>query len=132
MTEHLGYMPLAIEHAGTFMKNMNVPISEYLDYYRRAFRGVHKDPATPGWGHHSKTVATTWEVSFEAVQKKDPAAAELLLMCSFINNQDIPEELFNSDANIEGDNTPSNCAHSQAEDPGTSCTILTESLIQLK
>ena len=34
-------------------------------------------------------MVTTWEISFEAIQAEDPRAARLLLLCSFLNNEDI-------------------------------------------
>src|SRR5207247_2322491 len=103
ITGHLGYMPLAIEHAGAFVENMNVSLLEYVEYYEKAFQKVHKEIPIVGWNYRNETAATTWEVSFRAIQTKCSAAAEILLMCSFINNQDISEELFYSNnADLEG------------------------------
>jgi len=38
-------------------------------------------------------VFATWEISFNAIEEKSPNAAKLLLMCGFLNNEDIWEEL---------------------------------------
>jgi len=42
---------------------------------------------------HPDAVATTWSLSFERVKQKNPAAAELLLLCAFLSPDAIPEEL---------------------------------------
>jgi len=39
------------------------------------------------------TVATTWEMSFQAVAKASPAAAQLLTLCAFLAADDIPLDL---------------------------------------
>ena len=43
-------------------------------------------------GKHNKSVSATWELSFEAIKKQNPKAAELLLICGFLDNNDISEE----------------------------------------
>ncbi len=43
---------------------------------------------------HPAPVATTWSLSFERVQEKNPAAAHLLRMAAFLSPDAIPEELF--------------------------------------
>ena len=53
---------------------------------------LNKKPPSSVWQYGEKTVVTTWEISFEAVQKEDPQAAELLLLCSFLSNKDINSE----------------------------------------
>lgn len=44
-------------------------------------------------GKHGRSVFAAWELSFEIIQKENPAAADLLLLCGFLDNRDIPEEL---------------------------------------
>ena len=44
-------------------------------------------------GKYSKSVFATWELSFEAIKKQNPKSAELLLICGFLDNNDISEEL---------------------------------------
>ena len=44
--------------------------------------------------YRQDTVFTTWEVSYNAVLKQCPEAAEILLISSFFSNQNIPEYLF--------------------------------------
>lgn len=41
------------------------------------------------WQYGERTLVTTWEISFEAIQKEGHQAAELLLLCSFSSNKNI-------------------------------------------
>ena len=43
-------------------------------------------------GTHDRSVFATWEISFNAVEVENPKAAELLLVCGFLDNEDICEE----------------------------------------
>jgi hypothetical protein len=44
--------------------------------------------------YRDQTIFTTWEISFAAINKTLPQAADLLLMCSFFANNDLWEGLF--------------------------------------
>ena len=43
---------------------------------------------------------TTWEISFASLS---PAAKELLLLCGFLANGDIPDELFDLEGELRFD-----------------------------
>ena len=43
-------------------------------------------------------MATTWALSFENIEKANPAAAELLRFCAFLHPDGIPEEVFSEGA----------------------------------
>lgn len=38
-------------------------------------------------------VYTTLELSFQTIKEKSPQAADLLLLCSFLSSENIPEEM---------------------------------------
>lgn len=46
------------------------------------------------WLYREDTVFTTWEVSYSAVREICPQAAEILVISSFLSNQDVPEDMF--------------------------------------
>ena len=55
-----------------------------------------------GWkGKRAQSVFATWEISFKAIQEKCPEAAKLLLICGFLNNEDISEELLKRGMKLE-------------------------------
>jgi hypothetical protein len=43
-------------------------------------------------------VATTWSLSFQKIEQRNPAAAELLHLCAFLAPDHIPEELLKEGA----------------------------------
>ena len=50
---------------------------------------------------HDRSIFATWEMSFNAIEKENPKAAELLLVCGFLNNEDICEEFLRRGMKIE-------------------------------
>ena len=90
----LGYLPLALEQAAAYLAQTRmIRIAEYLkrfDKQQIAFteKAQSKRPLK---GDYEKTVATTWEISFE---KLPESAREALLALAFLNPENIPLELF--------------------------------------
>jgi tetratricopeptide (TPR) repeat protein/transcriptional regulator with XRE-family HTH domain len=88
----MGGLPLALDQAAAYIKVARCSFHEYMDLYRRhrkdllAERGAH----TP---EHPHAVATTWNLSFQRVEREAPAAAELLRLCAFLAPDAIPEKL---------------------------------------
>ena len=88
--EKLGYLPLAIDQAGAYLNKLSKPLHTFLPLFEANFKTtLNRKPPSALWQYGEKTVVTTWEISFEAIQKEDPQAAELLLLCSFLSNEDI-------------------------------------------
>ena len=94
IVEKLGYRPLATDHAGAFIHELQIPLSRYLSYYEAAFKKVQSKKPRLGWKYRDETVVTTWEVFFEAIESKDSVASEILLMSSFLNHESIYDRFF--------------------------------------
>ena len=92
LAEALGYLPLAIEQASAYMASRNASLSSYLDRFRRQ-RLAFLEKGHPDSEYHA-TVATTWQVSFEAVEDESKAAADVLRVCAFLAPDAIPFEIF--------------------------------------
>jgi tetratricopeptide (TPR) repeat protein len=87
LAEALGDLPLALEQAGAYIETTGKPFAEYLVLFKTRHaellqRGKPDD--------YPDTVATTWEISFQAAQQESPAAAGLLNLCAFLAPDDIP------------------------------------------
>lgn len=88
----LGQLPLAIAQAGVFIYTQNSanPIKSYLEIYHRiSIEILAQQPTAPARDYGNKTVFITWEISFAAVQRSSPQTAELLLICGFLNKDDV-------------------------------------------
>ncbi len=92
IAEELDYLPLALEQAGAYIKELKSGFSNYLSSYRtRGLDMFKKHP--PVTGKYPKSVATTWLLNFEEVEKTSKASAELLTASAFLNPDNIPFEL---------------------------------------
>ena len=83
----MGYLPLALDQAGAYIHMQQYSFRRYLK--QNASYLLSKE-----WkgGNHDRSVFATWEISFNAIDKENPKAAGLLLVCGFLDNEDICEE----------------------------------------
>jgi len=84
-------LPLALTQAGAYIADAASPVADYLPAYKRRRTGLlaRSDEES----QYPASVATTWLLSFEKVARRDPLAAELLLVLAFLAPDAIPEEL---------------------------------------
>jgi hypothetical protein len=99
----LGLLPLALNQAGSFISQRKISLQRYLvlldeNFKTVASRGVPELP----WGRQAEsvTILTTWEISFASLSH---SAKELLLLCGFLANEDIPDELFDLESKLRFD-----------------------------
>ena len=90
--EELGGLPLALDQAGAYIEETSCSLSDYLDLYRTRRAEVLKERGGLV-DDHPDSVATTWSLSFQRVQEKNAAAADLLRLCAFLAPDAIPEEI---------------------------------------
>jgi tetratricopeptide (TPR) repeat protein len=87
LAEALGDLPLALEQAGAYMETTAKPLDEYLKaFLERKLEVLAKGKPSD----YPQTVATTWDISFQAVQEGYPVARELLRLFSYLAPDDIP------------------------------------------
>ena len=99
IAQELGYLPLALDQAGAC-----IHMAQYsLDRYLKAYHTNASYLLSKGWkgGKQDRSVFATWEISFNAIQKNNPNAAKLLLICGFLNNENICEELLKRGMKVE-------------------------------
>ena len=92
IAELLGWLPLALEQAGAYVRETRLPLAAYLERLRQ-FPAITLTKGHPRDRNPADTVATTWQVSLERVQST-PGAATLLEVCAFLGPEGIPRELF--------------------------------------
>jgi len=96
LAKELGYLPLALEHAGAYIEAAAISLSDYLGRYRTFKQELlkHIKPSDD----YPRTVAETFEISFQEVEKASAAAADLLNLCAFLAPDDIPLDILKKGA----------------------------------
>ena len=101
MTQELGGLPLALDQVGAYLEETGYGLSDYQRFYQRhrikllqERRGLVAD--------HPESVMTTWSLSFERVEQKSPAAADLLRLCACLAPEDISEQILTQGASHLG------------------------------
>lgn len=95
----LGRFPLALDQAGAYLEETGCSLADYLQIYQQhqyqllARRGKQVSG-------YPDSVATTWSLAFERVEQSDPAASDLLRLCTFVAPDQIPEELLTEGADF--------------------------------
>jgi Tfp pilus assembly protein PilF len=96
LAEALGRLPLALEQASAYMETSGCAMPRYLKLFEERQREMlqrgNLSTAYPD------TVATTWSLSFQNVESKNPAAAELLRLCAFFASDDIAVKMLTDGA----------------------------------
>lgn len=91
IVELLGYLPLAVEQAGAYMRRRGKTLKDYRRLFDdKQYEVLH---VTPGISGYEKTVTTVWELNFRQLEKDAPEAAHLLMLFSFLEAGDIQETM---------------------------------------
>jgi tetratricopeptide (TPR) repeat protein len=88
----LGWLPLALEQAGAYIRETRLSLGDYLARLR-SYPALTVAKGRPRDRDPTDTVATTWQVSLERV-RPTAGAAVLLEVCGFLGPEAIPRELF--------------------------------------
>ena len=94
-------LPLALDQAGAYIEETGCSLLDYLDFFEQRRARLLRRRGSPS-SDHPESVATTWSLSFEQVERANPAAAELLRFCAFLHPDAIPEELITEGASVLG------------------------------
>jgi hypothetical protein len=91
LASELGDLPLAIEHASAWLAATDMPVADYLDQLaskRTELADVHPVP------RYEMPVAVAANVALDRLATENPAALQLLQVCSFFAPEPISRELF--------------------------------------
>jgi tetratricopeptide (TPR) repeat protein len=92
----LGDLPLALEQAAACIEQTGISFGDYLRRFETHWAELLKEVKYAG--DYPDSVAMTWELSFRQVQEDNPAAADLLSLCSFLHPDDISRALLREGA----------------------------------
>jgi tetratricopeptide (TPR) repeat protein len=94
-------LPLALDQAGAYIEETQWSLTEYLHLFQ-----IRKEELLQRRGKlttdHPDSVGTTWSLAFEKVQQANPAAADLLRLCTFLDPDMIQEEIITKGASELG------------------------------
>ena len=100
LAKQLGYLPLALEQASAYITAKQVRFQDYLASYRvQHLRLLNK--SLPRIGDYPESVATTWIINFQEIEKA-PGSADLLRLSAFLDADHIPLELIAKGATLLG------------------------------
>jgi tetratricopeptide (TPR) repeat protein len=80
----LGFLALAIEQAAAYIREQLKDIFKFMTVYSRHRKALHSRRSSGNWEYQWE-VATTWLLSFEEIEKRNPDAAKLLRLFAFLN-----------------------------------------------
>src|SRR5579859_3107386 len=81
IVQELGYLPLAIEQAAAYIREVSGTFATFLDDYNKNHTEIHQW-IQQGNRSYSHSVATTWSMSFNIVRDNHPQAAQLFQLLS--------------------------------------------------
>jgi tetratricopeptide (TPR) repeat protein len=107
LVQALECIPIAVTHAAAYirMREPRVTISTYLQLFSESTANqanlLSNEDARDLRRDHSirHAVITTWQISFNQIQKIKPAATDLLALISMFDRQGIPEYLLHDNTN---------------------------------
>lgn len=95
LADALGDLPLALEQAGAYIEAARISLSRYLDMFKM-YKTKLLNRSSPSTEYPE--IATTWNISINAVRKTCQAGVDLLNLCAFLSTDDIYEELITDGA----------------------------------
>jgi hypothetical protein len=91
ITQELGGLALALDQAGAYIAATCIGLDAYLHLFQERQADLLKQRRNRDY---PESVATTWTISFQRIEIRNPAATELLSLCAFFAPDAIPEEIF--------------------------------------
>jgi tetratricopeptide (TPR) repeat protein len=84
--------PLALATAGAYLNQVSIGFADYLRLYKKSWAKLQK--MSPGLGsYEDRTLYSTWQISFDYVEQRNPLSAKLLRLWAYFDNQDLWFEL---------------------------------------
>jgi MinD-like ATPase involved in chromosome partitioning or flagellar assembly len=94
VADALGHLPLAVEQASAWLEQTGMPAKAYVEQLATQstrILALNQPPDYP------MPVVATWNLSFDRLRERSPAAVRLLQLCAFFSPQPISMDLLYSD-----------------------------------
>jgi len=96
LADELGDLPLALEQAGAYIETTGIMLTDYQELFQSRRKELWDDETPPP--DYPDSVATTWSIAMEQVNKESPEAADLLNLCAFLAPDGISLEMLSGGA----------------------------------
>lgn len=101
LSMQLGGLPLALDQAGAYLEETGIGLAEYGQLYEQYQSDLLQRRGELA-SDHPLSVAATWLVSFQRVEARNPAAADLLRLLAWLSPDAIAEEILETGASYLG------------------------------
>jgi len=91
LSKLLGNLPLALAQAAAYISKQQIDLDAYLELYTHQRKLLWKEEDAPR--NYPNTVATTWKIAMDKINKEQPMAVDLLNFASIPAPDDIPLNL---------------------------------------
>src|SRR5271155_3273218 len=95
LAQRLDGLPLALATAGTYLSQTADSFGDYLRLYNTSWDDLDEHSHRL-FDYENRTLYSTWNISLTQVRDQDAAAAELLRLMAYLDNQDLWYELFHA------------------------------------
>src|ERR1700733_1656730 len=92
LAKELDGLPLALATAGAYLKQAAIAFSDYLRLYKKSWAKLQKTSPVLR-SYEDRTLYSTWQISFEHVERQNVLSAQLLRLWAYFDSQDIWFEL---------------------------------------
>ncbi|KAB8360911.1 hypothetical protein FH972_024644 [Carpinus fangiana] len=99
LAKRLNGLPLALAAAGDYLHDCPDTFDQYLESYENAWTEVVATSNLPEY--EDRTLHSTWNVSFQRIERVAPEAAQFLRLLAYFDNKDIFYELFLAENKID-------------------------------
>ncbi len=89
VVNELGFLPLALEQAASYIREQLKDIFAFRTVYSSHRKQFHSERPEGNWSYHAE-VGTTWRLSFDAVEKRNKSAKNLLRLFARWNSFGLP------------------------------------------
>lgn len=109
LVETMDGLPLALDQASAYIEETQCGLADFLRLYTRYPLKLLSEQNM--YGGHPLSVVQTFSLTFKRLQQRDPVAADLLTLCSFLASDPIPEKLLTDNAAFLGSTLASVVSH---------------------
>jgi hypothetical protein len=88
LAQELNGLPLALAMAGAYLDQVAISLSDYLRLCKESWAKLQKTSPKLS-SYEDRTLYSTWQISFEHVERRNILSAQLLRLWTYFDNQDV-------------------------------------------